>query len=67
MEKQLFEKNPILKLAFDFSLMVISYCEILDSKKSTLYQSSFLNPVHLSALMQWKPKMQKVKLTLYIK
>ena len=42
MEKQLFEKNPILKLAFDFSLMVISYCEILDSQKKYIISKQLL-------------------------
>ena len=31
MQKELFEQNPILKLSFDFSLMVIEYCEKLES------------------------------------
>jgi four helix bundle protein len=29
MQKELFEQNPILKLSFDFSLMIIDYCEKL--------------------------------------
>ena len=33
MEKELFEKNPILKLSFDFSLLVINYCELLNLQK----------------------------------
>ncbi|MES2005658.1 MAG: four helix bundle protein [Bacteroidota bacterium] len=33
MRKQLFDNNPILKLSFDFSLLVIAYCELLESKK----------------------------------
>ena len=33
MRKELFEKNPILKLSFDFSLLVIEYCELLESQK----------------------------------
>ncbi|HEU5053356.1 MAG TPA: hypothetical protein VFT78_09595 [Hanamia sp.] len=33
MEKQLFEKNPILKLTFDFSLSIIDYCDKLNSIK----------------------------------
>lgn len=33
MKKELFEKNPILKLTFDFSLLVINYCELLDTRK----------------------------------
>ena len=33
MKKELFESNPILKLSFDFSLMVIDYCEQLETEK----------------------------------
>ena len=30
MKKEVFDNNPILKLSFDFALMVISYCELLE-------------------------------------
>lgn len=30
MQKELLDQNPILKLSFDFSLLVISYCEHLE-------------------------------------
>lgn len=33
MQKELIEKNPILKLTLDFSLMVIEYCEKLEQEK----------------------------------
>lgn len=33
MQKELFENNLILKLSFDFSLVVIDYCELLDACK----------------------------------
>lgn len=33
MKKEVFDENPILKLTFEFSLMVIEYCELLESKK----------------------------------
>ncbi len=33
MKKEIFENNPILKLSFDFSLMVIAYCERLEAEK----------------------------------
>ncbi len=42
MEKELFEKNPILKLAFDFSLMIIDYCEFLDSQKKYIISRQLL-------------------------
>jgi len=42
MEKELFEKNPILKLAFDFSLLIINYCELLDSQKKYIISRQLL-------------------------
>jgi four helix bundle protein len=30
MQKELIDRNPILKLSFDFSLLVIEYCENLE-------------------------------------
>jgi four helix bundle protein len=33
MKKEIFESNPILKLSFDFSLMVIEYCEVLEANR----------------------------------
>ncbi len=33
MKKELIESNPILKMTFDFSLIVIDYCNVLDSER----------------------------------
>jgi four helix bundle protein len=33
MKREMFDSNPILKLSFDFSLMVLDYCELLDSAR----------------------------------
>ena len=33
MQKELIEKNPILKLTLDFSLLVINYCEQLEAER----------------------------------
>lgn len=33
MKRELFDKNPILRLSFDFSILVIEYCELLESQK----------------------------------
>lgn len=33
MQKHLIETNPILKLSFEFSLMIIQYCEALEENK----------------------------------
>lgn len=33
MKKEEIEANPILKMTFDFSLLVINYCDLLDSTK----------------------------------
>ena len=42
MKKELFEKNPILKLAFDFSLMVMDYCEQLDFQRKYIISKQLL-------------------------
>jgi len=36
MQKEMTEKNVIVKLTFDFSLLVIDYCGRLEEKKSFL-------------------------------
>ena len=33
MRKELIDNNPLLKLSIEFSLLVIKYCEVLDSQK----------------------------------
>lgn len=33
MKKELIEKNPLLKLSFDFALMIVDYCEVLELNK----------------------------------
>ncbi len=38
----MFESNPILKLSFDFSLMVIAYCEELEAKKKYIISRQLL-------------------------
>lgn len=30
MQKELIEKNPLLKLSFEFSILVLQYCDLLD-------------------------------------
>ncbi len=67
MRKELIERNPILKLSFDFSLLVINYCELLDVQKKYIFQNNFSGPEHQSGRMPWKHKMQKAKQTLFIK
>ena len=42
MQKELIEKNPILKHSIEFSLMAIEYCEILDSKKKYIISRQLL-------------------------
>jgi len=36
MKKEIFDKNVILMLSFDFSLMLIDYCELLESNKKSV-------------------------------
>jgi four helix bundle protein len=42
MEKELLEQNAILKLCFDFSLMVISYCEKLEAIRKFVISNQLL-------------------------
>ncbi len=42
MQKELFEKKPILKLSFDFSLLVIEYCEKLEANKKNVLARQLL-------------------------
>ncbi len=42
MKKEIFENNPILKLSFDFSLMVIKYCEGLEIQKKYIIARQLL-------------------------
>ena len=42
MKKELFEKNPILKLSFDFSLLVMDYCELLNSDRRFIISNQLL-------------------------
>lgn len=50
MQKELFEKNPILKLSFDFSLLVIEYCGSLHAiKKYELAKQLFRSATSIGA------------------
>src|SRR5690242_8747158 len=42
MQKELIEKNPILKLSIDFSLLVIDYCELLQQNKKFVISQQLL-------------------------
>ena|ERR1700754_1297887 len=42
MQKELFEKNPILKLSFEFSLMVVDYCEKLEGMRRFVIANQLL-------------------------
>ena len=33
MQKELIEKNPLLKLSFGFSLLILEYCDLLDIQR----------------------------------
>lgn len=50
MQKDLIEKNPILKLSFDFSLLIIDYCSRLDeSKKFAISRQLFRSGTSIGA------------------
>ena len=42
MQQELVEKNPILKLSFDFALQVMEYCEILEEKRKYIIARQLL-------------------------
>ena len=42
MQKELIEKNPILKLTVQFSLIAIEYCELLDTAKKYIVSKQLL-------------------------
>jgi four helix bundle protein len=42
MKKELFDTNPILKLSFDFSLLVMEYCENLEEKRKYVISRQLL-------------------------
>ncbi len=42
MQKNLIENNPILKLTFDFSLLIIDYCELLNTSKKYIISNQLL-------------------------
>ena len=42
MRKDLMDNNPVLKLSFEFSLMVIQYCEVLESNKKFVLSRQLL-------------------------
>jgi four helix bundle protein len=42
MQKELLENNPILKLSFEFSLMIIRYCETLESNRKYVLSRQLL-------------------------
>ena len=42
MQKELIEKNPILKLTLEFSLMIIDYCEKLEADKKYIIARQLL-------------------------
>ena len=50
MQNEMFEKNAILRLAFDFSLMVIDYCEHLEGlRKFVLANQLFKSGTSIGA------------------
>jgi len=42
MQKELIEKNPILKLALDFLLLVINYCKQLEAERKHIVANQLL-------------------------
>jgi four helix bundle protein len=42
MRKELFDKNPVLKLSFDFALLVVEYCEELEANRKFIIARQLL-------------------------
>lgn len=42
MKREDFDNNPILSLSFDFSLMIINYCEILEANRKYILAKQLL-------------------------
>jgi len=42
MKKELFDNNPLLKLSFDFALMIIEYCEQLERDRKYIIARQLL-------------------------
>lgn len=42
MKRELFDKNPILQLSFEFSLLIIEYCEHLESQRKYVLAKQLL-------------------------
>ncbi|HEX8461733.1 MAG TPA: four helix bundle protein [Segetibacter sp.] len=42
MKKELIDKNPVLKLSFEFAIMVVRYCEVLESNKKYVISRQLL-------------------------
>ena len=42
MQKELIEKNPIIKLTIEFSLMIIDFCELLDNQRKFIVSKQLL-------------------------
>lgn len=67
MKKEEVESNPILKMTFEFSLMVSGFCEVLDEMRKYTISKQLLRQVLQLVQMQWKHRTLKVKQILYIK
>lgn len=42
MKKELIENNPLLKLSFDFSILILEYCDSLDQLKKYAISSQLI-------------------------
>jgi hypothetical protein len=60
-------KNVIVEKTIEFSLKVIDYCELLNSKNKFVLSNNFLNQELPLGQMLEKLKMLRVKQTLFIR
>ena len=67
MKKELFDSNPISKLSFDFSLMIIEYCEKLESTRKYILARQLLGPGTSIGATAMEVQNEEAKLILSVK
>lgn len=67
MQKELLKQNAIIKLSFDFSLMVIGYCEKLEATRKFVITNQLLRAGTSICAHAMEAQMPKARLILYIR
>ena len=67
MKKELFDSNPISKISFDFSLMIIEYCEKLESTRKYILARQLLRSGTSIGATAMEVQNEEAKLILSVK